>query len=126
MYPKSPTCVGQVSKRHLNEYRSLEEAQRHAAYLAEQGRGKMQPYVCERCGHWHLSPANRATPSKACPVCKGADGAPKDAYEREQDAARRARLSHKERGVSLTVYPCPAGYGWHLTRARATPSRATR
>ena len=43
------------------------------------------------------------------------DGKPKASYQSKDDAERRADILRKEQGVSLKVYPCKHGSGWHLT-----------
>ena len=48
--------------------------------------------------------------------CHGADGRPKDAYDTPGDAERRADILYREQGLSLRVYECPHGQGWHLTK----------
>ena len=69
----------------------------------------LKPYKCNSCGKWHLCSADRNTPSHDCGYCS------KRAYETEAGAYRRANILCSERGVSLRVYACPAGEGWHLT-----------
>ncbi|MFH1466556.1 MAG: hypothetical protein ABIO70_19380 [Pseudomonadota bacterium] len=85
---------------------AAEDAARHA--LTAHGH-PMVPYHCDRCGSWHLCPAERHTPSHTCVSCG------KQAYDTEEAAARRAEIQREQRGVSLRVYACPYGDGWHLT-----------
>ena len=67
-------------------------------------------YECTKCARWHLSPAERSTPSKHCSNCG------KEAYSSEEDAERRAAIIKAERDESdLSVYECSLGKGWHLT-----------
>ena len=112
---KSETCFGRTGAS-LNAYDVEGEAAEHARYLKlERGR-VMVPYQCERCGFWHLSPADRQTSSTVCTFCTDRSGNLKDLYLTRPDAARRAEINMREKGVSLSVYKCPHQKGWHLTR----------
>ena len=51
-----------------------------------------------------------------CPMCTGSDGRPKDAYETQEDARRRADILREEQGLSLRAYECDDGHDWHLTK----------
>lgn len=51
-----------------------------------------------------------------CPECVGRDGEPKRAYDTEWEAEEVAVDREIRSGVPLSVYPCPHGYGWHLTK----------
>lgn len=85
---------------------AAEEGARHA--LSAYG-NRMVPYWCNRCGSWHLCPADRHTPSHPCCSCS------KQAYESEDAAELRANILARERRVFLRVYECPYGEGSHLT-----------
>ena len=52
-----------------------------------------------------------------CPICRAADGTPKTTYRSSVEAAQTASHRHWECGVLLHHYKCPAGNGWHLTKA---------
>ncbi|MDR2659613.1 MAG: hypothetical protein LBC27_06450 [Spirochaetaceae bacterium] len=58
------------------------------------------------------------TPStaKLCVHCRGSDGKEKEIYETPEAACRRAAYIKEERGVTLKIYQCPKGNGWHLTK----------
>jgi len=114
---KSKTCTGKKTGKPLTEYGSESEAGEAAKYASAEYKRHLTPYLCQTCNKWHLSPANRQTPSKKCAFCAGSDGQPKDAYGTEQDAKRRATIIRKESGVSLRAYACHYGNGWHLTKA---------
>jgi len=116
MSRKSTTCIGKVSKNPLTEYDSEAEALGGASYAIERYGQHNVPYRCNRCRLWHLSPANRQTPSVTCGVCHGQDGRPKATYASEQDAERRAAILFREQGVQLRTYECDHG-GWHLTKS---------
>jgi hypothetical protein len=62
-----------------------------------------------------FSKEHRRTPCHTCPHCTDSHGQPKQAYESEDAAERRAEIILEERGVDLRVYECPYGEGWHLT-----------
>ena len=113
---KSKTCTGKKTGKPLTEYGAESEAREAALYASAEYKRHLTPYLCQVCNKWHLSPANRQTPSKKCAFCAGGDGQPKDAYGSEQDAKRRAAIIRKESGVSLRVYACQYGNGWHLTK----------
>lgn len=115
MSRKSETCVGSQSSKSLTEYDSKMEAQEGADYANQRYHKNLIPYQCNRCGLWHLAPESRQTPSAPCQYCRGKDGKPKASYQSKDDAERRAGILRKEQGVSLKVYPCKHGSGWHLT-----------
>jgi hypothetical protein len=122
---KSDTCVGKTSGKPLTEYDSQSEAREGAAHALERFRKQLVPYACDTCDKWHLSPADRQTPSTKCPVCRSADGLAKESYRNEQEARRRAQILRGEQGADLRVYSCEHGHGWHLTRS-ATQRRQGR
>jgi hypothetical protein len=114
---KSKTCTGNKTGKPLTEYDTESEARETALYASAEYKRNLTPYLCQTCNKWHLSPANRQTPSKKCAFCAGSDGQSKDAYATEQDAKRRAAIIRKESGVSLRTYACQYGNGWHLTKS---------
>ena len=114
---KSKTCIGKTKEKPLTEYGSENDAQAAALYASEHYKRRLTPYLCRVCNKWHLSPANRQTPSAKCTYCAGSDGQQKDAYQTEKDAKRRATIIRKESGVSLRAYACRFGSGWHLTKS---------
>lgn len=105
----STTCVGKISGKPLGAYASLAEAEEGVRYVARRWGKAMVSYRCQRCGQWHLSPRSRQTPSEPCPRCS------KQSYRSARHAERRAAILRKEQGVSLRVYPCEFGHGYHLT-----------
>jgi len=114
---KSRTCIGKVSGKPLTEYQSELDAEDGADHIRSEYGRKLVPYECDKCGQWHLAPANRQTPSSKCPVCTGTNNKPKESYRNRTEAQRRADILRKEQGAMLRVYACKFGYGWHLTRA---------
>ena len=69
----------------------------------------MIAYPCNKCGDWHLSPAERHTPQKECSFCG------KAAYETKNAAEKRAKIIYREKKRALAIYECPYRNGWHLT-----------
>ncbi len=117
MSRNSPTCKSGKTGRPLTEYDTKAEAKAAAGYANKTYRNNnLVPYKCKQCGFWHLSPADRQTPSETCPVCRGADGKPKESYSSQENAQRRADIILKEQSVILKVYECEHGNGWHLTK----------
>ncbi|HJP31191.1 MAG: hypothetical protein QF689_07555 [Candidatus Latescibacteria bacterium] len=123
---KSDTCVGRTSGKPLTEYDSESEAEEGAVHARERFGKQLVPYRCDTCERWHLSPANRQTPSTKCGQCTGADGRPKDTYRNESEAQRRADILRREQGADLRVYACEHGSGWHLTRGVSAGRRRGR
>lgn len=114
--PKSSTCF-KANGEPLIEFFCEGDALHAAEYAAEKyGTTDLVPYRCSKCELWHLSPRGRVTPSEPCPDCLDSHGRPKEAYEAHADAQRRANIIMNERNVSLDVYECPYGNGWHLTK----------
>lgn len=115
---KSETCFGKVSGEPLTEYYFEHDANDAAEYSKEMYGNDLVPYLCTKCEHWHLSPKSRQTPSKKCDECSGGDGTPKDSYRTKRDARTRADILYDEQGISLKVYQCKHGNGWHLTKSQ--------
>ena len=113
---KSDTCFAKNSGKPLSYYFTEFEAHSAAEYSKEYYGNELVPYECNKCGHWHLTPKNRLTPSRKCDWCTGSDGIPKDTYRNRKEALRRADIIYEEHGVELKVYECPRGEGWHLTK----------
>ncbi len=103
-------CINSKTRKPLISY-SREILAEEFAEDNKERYGEQVPYRCEACGEWHLSPLNRQTPSTTCHRCS------KELYASENGASTRAKILQKEQGVSLRVYPCPGGGGWHLTKA---------
>lgn len=101
-------CLNREGRPRRN-YLDQESASEGAHYALVAYGSRMVPYHCDRCGFWHLSPAERHTPGHRCHYCG------KQAYDSEGAAERRADILGQERGTSLRVYQCPYGSGWHLT-----------
>lgn len=91
------------------EYEFREDAEESAAWTFMKHGLQLVPYRCDNCRNWHLTPAERNTPSKFCKKCG------KEGYDDEFSALIRADLIFKERRVKLKTYRCPHGTRWHLT-----------
>ena len=113
---KSKTCIGKVSGKPLSEYWSEGEAAVSADHANSRYGRDLVPYRCRRCEFWHLAPRACHTPSYDCPGCTSGDGRTKQSYSSAEDAQQRADIRQRDGGVSLRVYPCPYGHGWHLTK----------
>jgi hypothetical protein len=112
---KSTTCFKKDSKP-LSAYFSEYEAFDGASHVKTEYGLDLSPYQCSKCGHWHLSPQNRQTPSKECIYCTDKKGKHKELYKTMETAANRAEIIEEERGIKLKVYKCPNQNGWHLTK----------
>ena len=112
---KSETCVGRTGAP-LTEYANLAEAEDGARHARMRYGSSHLPYRCRQCKAYHLAPADRHTPSSACPCCVSVNGRAKESYRSQRDAQRRADILQQEQRVMCDVYACEHGYGWHLTR----------
>ena len=113
---KSETCFGKVSGQPLSQYCNAEEAQNAADYSKYNYNNDLEPYECNKCGLWHLSPNSRKTPSTKCYRCTAGDGTYKDSYRTKKEANVRADIIDNEQGIDLNIYKCRYGNGWHLTK----------
>ena len=117
MTKKSSTCYGKSTGKPLTEYGSYFEANQGAIYTNGRYGSNLEPYQCDTCYLWHLSPQERqtATSRSSYCTCVGSDGRSKDAYRTYRDAARRAEILREETRVMLSVYECHDSGLWHLT-----------
>lgn len=65
-----------------------------------------------------LTPHLDTTDLQECSVCSCTDakGESKDLYETGEDAEKAIEALRGRTKKTLTVYPCPGGFGWHLTK----------
>ena len=56
---------------------------------------------------------------RKCQFCIGKDGKRKDVYDTVESAIETAKYLKQERNIDLTVYNCPFGSGFHLTKNNA-------
>jgi hypothetical protein len=117
MRRKSKRCFSEYSGKALTVYDSELEALDGADYVNEQYHNNLTPYRCEACKLWHLSPAERHTPSVTCQSCFEHSGHHKDLYHTKDAAKQRAKIIYAEQEISLKVYKCPHHEGWHLTKS---------
>ncbi|MCH5293560.1 MAG: hypothetical protein J1E07_07510 [Treponema sp.] len=113
---KSITCFSK-SGNPLSVFMTEREAQGSADYERGQGRN-LYPYQCKKCGLWHLAPEESRVDFRenAC-SCTDSRGNGKRLYATREDAEKAMETSEEARNVSLSVYPCPDGGGWHLTHS---------
>lgn len=116
-YRKSATCKGKISQQAVTEYDTEYDAQCGAEHAAQCHGEAFTPYRCQTCGHWHISPLRRQTPSRPCPYCTDSHGYPKKAYSTLKGAETRAAIIQRDRGLDLRPYECEYGMGWHLTKS---------
>jgi len=109
-------CLRRDGKTRLKSYWSGSEAEIAAETVMRRGGRDLVPYRCSRCENWHLEPRARRTPCRPCPHCVSSRGTSKQSYETREGARRRAEIREAEGGPLLSVYDCPDGYGWHLTK----------
>lgn len=102
--------------KQLASYHNEDEARSSAKYVTSRHKITMIHYSCDNCGFWHLAPLLTYTPSIECHWCTDSNGELKRAYETKPGAKRRAAIIEKQRDITLYIYECPYGCGWHLTR----------
>lgn len=98
------------------EYDSRRDADIGADRAKTQYGSDVTPYLCDACGKWHLAPTDRIINTTTCPLCTSREGLPKDSYESEAQARKKAANLRQERGEVLSWYKCRYGNGWHLTK----------
>ncbi len=112
---QSESCFDPATGEPLREFDRRGDAER-AAKLDPLEWRNMEAYRCPKCDRWHLRPQADSGPiptDTTCLMCRGRDGKPKVSHP-TFDAALEAARSNGD--VELTVYACPHGRGWHLTR----------
>jgi len=113
---KSNTCF-KKNGEPLSVYLSKIEAERSAAHEKIRNRElELVPYLCHKCGEYHLSPKDKQTPCKLCSDCIDSNGNPKELYETLEAARRRAIIIRNTRGIKLSIYHCHYQQGYHLTK----------
>ena len=111
---KSESCVSK-SGNPLSEYRNFKAAQESSDYQYIQTGKSFTPYLCQKCGLYHLKPTEFYC-EHAVGICSCTDhnGHKKDAYATAEAAQKMASIRGQS-GVQLYVYRCPRGNGFHLT-----------
>lgn len=107
---KSSTCMSKEGKA-LSVYESYQEAQNSARYIGN----SFIPYLCSRCGKYHLKPEEFYC-EKVIRVCNCVDhnGNPKDCYKIREDVLKMVNIRAKA-GIILHIYECPKSDCFHLT-----------
>lgn len=74
------------------------------------------PYQCEKCGYWHLAPTSSKlnVQRNAC-SCLDSNRRHKALYLTREDAEKQRMKSEAEQHISLKIYSCNEGKGFHLT-----------
>lgn len=112
---KSNTCFSKTGNP-LSAYNSLAEAQRSANYQSSEN--KFTPYYCNTCGKYHLKPTEYFCKKKNSTCdCRDHQGNKKDTYETRYDAEKMVKI-RGQAGITLYVYECPQGNGFHLTSSK--------
>lgn len=117
MARRSESCREPKSGIWLWEYASRKEALRSRTPDALIVR-EFEVYECLKCGAWHRRPIQDDAPiptDALCMHCMTREGLPKQSYP-SPDAAMEAAFLLSEGGPALSVYVCPLGRGWHLTK----------
>ena len=111
---KSGTCISR-NGTPLSVYNSFSEAQESADFQFSRNRIQLIPYSCPVCGKFHLKPEEFYC-KKIISRCSCTDhnGHRKDCYATRKDAEKMVSIRSKT-GITLYVYPCPQGNGFHLT-----------
>lgn len=95
----------------LSEYESYDNALESASYVDK----NLVPYQCEKCGRYHLKPKEfYYEKSKGVCSCRAHDGSLKLSYKTYEDAQKMVNI-RANAGVTLNIYKCPEGNGYHLT-----------
>lgn len=114
---KSNTCFSSTGSP-LSVYETYSEATESAQYQSSDGRTQLTPYQCDRCGKYHLKPAEfYCKKTKSTCSCTDHHGNKKDTYETRYDAEKMVKI-REQAGVTLYVYECPQGNGFHLTSSK--------
>jgi hypothetical protein len=82
---------------------------------------------CWMCGKFHLYPESgeqSATPQLRCSKCKRSDGEGKASYPSNLSALAAMKRLTNDQGMPTRAYPCPHGYGWHVTTKPLNQARA--
>jgi len=70
--------------------------------------------MCTHCDYWHVRSKKSDVHYRLC-KCRGQKGQLKRAYLSLSDAERTRDKVDEMRSITLKVYECPRGSGWHLT-----------
>lgn len=109
-------CISKATGKELKAYSTKKEAEESARYSKKKYNMDLYPYVCDKCGKYHLAPKSSKINVKhnAC-SCRDSNGNPKALYGSKKDAQKQLEKSQKEQHVKLRIYKCPEKHGYHLT-----------
>lgn len=113
---KSSTCFSRRNGEPLTVFMSEQEAMDSVRYEKMVRGADLYPYKCEKCGCYHLAPTDGKinVQRNAC-SCLDSHGDGKALYLTREDAEKQRKKSEQEQHISLNIYECPEGGGFHLT-----------
>jgi hypothetical protein len=118
------SCFHPITTAALPKFLSQRDAVRAVVSSWENSLRALHPFKCGSCPLWHvIDEADLAFPSEkindkvlsVCPHCTSKRGKRKLSYL-SSVAARDAMTGLTvSKGLGTRLYPCPHGYGWHVT-----------
>ena len=113
---KSETCFSKRTGLPLTVYTTEAQAEASALYEKTMRGSMLYPYLCDKCGYYHLAPIESKLNVKrnAC-SCLDSQGRHKALYLTREDAEKQRTKSEKEQHIVLKIYSCNEGKGFHLT-----------
>lgn len=113
---KSDVCFSKKTGQPLTVYFSEEDAKSSALYERTARGSDLYPYKCEKCGYWHLAPlSSKLNVQRNACSCLDSNGRHKALYLTREDAEKQRMKSEAEQHISLKIYNCSEGKGFHLT-----------
>ena len=115
-YLKSETCFSKDNKP-LTYYETMEDALKGAKFLSEKINKTMKPYICDKCGKFHIKPKETFFNKNNNNNCSCVDhlGNKKDAYSTKLDAEKLINLRKDNNNIDLYIFKCPENNGYHIT-----------
>lgn len=113
---KREKLLQKFSVLSANVYFSEEDAKSSALYEWTARGSDLYPYKCEKCGYWHLAPlSSKLNVQRNACSCLDSNGRHKALYLTIEDAEKQRMKSEAEQHISLKIYSCSEGKGFHLT-----------
>lgn len=114
---KSDVCFSKKTGQPLTVYFSEADAKSSALYERTARGSDLYPYKCEKCGYWHLAPlSSKLNVQRNACSCLDSNGRHKALYLTREDAEKQRMKSEAEQhNISLKIYSCNEGKGFHLT-----------
>ncbi len=122
--PPPLSCFHPITTAVLPKFLNRRDALDAVVAKWENSLRALHPFKCGSCPLWHvIDEADLTFPSQkiaekvlpVCPHCTSRRGKRKLSYP-SSVAARDAMTSLTvDKGVGTRPYPCPHGYGWHVT-----------